>query len=27
MFTESMIKSLWETYRRRNIQDDYNKKH
>jgi len=26
-FTESMIKALWETYRRRKIQDDFNKKH
>lgn len=25
-FTESIVKSLWETYRRRNIQDTYNKK-
>lgn len=26
-FTESIIKWLWETYRRRNIQDVFNKKH
>lgn len=26
-FTNSIIKSLWETYRRRNIQDNYNKKY
>ncbi len=26
-FTESMIKALWETYRRRNIQESFNKKH
>jgi len=26
-FTESMVKALRETYRRRNIQDTYNKKH
>lgn len=26
-FTESVLKSLWETYRRRQIQDSYNKKH
>lgn len=26
-FTESLIKSLWETYRRRQIQDQHNKKH
>lgn len=26
-FTESMVKALWETYRRRGIQDTYNKKH
>lgn len=26
-FTESMVKALRETYRRRGIQDDYNKKH
>lgn len=25
-FTESMLKSLWETYRRRSIQEKYNKK-
>ena len=26
-FTESMLKSLWETYRRRKIQDEHNQKH
>ena len=26
-FTESMIKALWETYRRRNIQENFNKEH
>jgi len=26
-FTESMVKALWETYRRRGVQDKYNKKH
>ncbi|MEI6774460.1 MAG: UvrB/UvrC motif-containing protein [bacterium] len=26
-FTESMVKALWETYRRRGVQDRYNKKH
>ncbi len=26
-FTESMVKSLWETYRRRKIQDDFNQKY
>jgi len=26
-FTEAMTKALWETYRRRHIQDEYNKKH
>ena len=26
-FTESMIKSLWETYRRRKIQNDFNVEH
>ncbi len=26
-FTESMIKALWETYRRRNIQEKFNKEH
>jgi len=26
-FTEAIIKSLWETYRRRHIQDAHNKKH
>lgn len=25
-FTESMLKALWETYRRRSIQESYNKK-
>lgn len=27
MMTESMVKSLWETHRRRQIQDNFNKKH
>jgi excinuclease UvrABC helicase subunit UvrB len=27
MFTESMVKSLWETYRRRKIQNDFNIEH
>ena len=27
MMTESMVKSLWETHRRRKIQDDFNKEH
>lgn len=26
-FTQSLTKALWETYRRRKIQDDYNQKH
>jgi excinuclease ABC subunit B len=26
-FTESMVKALWETYRRRHTQDAFNKKH
>jgi len=26
-FTESMVKALWETYRRREIQDKFNKEH
>ena len=26
MLTESMVKSLWETHRRRSIQDTFNKK-
>ena len=26
-FTESMLKALWETYRRRNIQEQFNKEH
>ncbi len=26
-FTESMVKALWETYRRRHTQDTFNKKH
>jgi excinuclease ABC subunit B len=26
-FTESMLKALWETYRRRSIQEKFNQKH
>lgn len=26
-FTESMLKALWESYRRRNIQEKFNQKH